>query len=590
MCWLLLVVAAVLAGLHPPGRGTNLVGLFAYVPLLVALEWRLGAHGRAAFGAADSWLRRLIFALFCCYLIGVVFASFGMTWQATSVYLFGNQSKVVASLITGTLYGLEAGLLFFLIFALPLLVLQRFNGWDLGLRLFWALLVDAWYPRLVSWTFGGGTFYKVPLIEQAADVVGEWGLGFFSIGANLLLAFLVTRWLFGVPGFRSTSHSVGGGMPVGGVLAGNLARLALPRVFIAKAYLYILLFTAALVYGAYFKFVLSKQPPPTGDPAHLRLVAVQPNFSYFRFAQAAEDFPGEPFKLHTLLSLSRRGLAALPPQTADDAANIEPNLVVWPESAFPWPLLNSERTLAQLASFARKNNTAIMLGIYENQLEDGKQVPKALSLLINANGELTGRYEKITLMPFGEYIPILSNFPRLSNWVREKFPMISEFKPGNQPTVFNLGDYGGGSSSDGGVRVAGAICFDAVNPAVYRGMAAGGAQLIANLSNLAWFGYSDGSEQLESALRWRAIENRVPVLLSTLTGVTKIMNATGEQQGKSIKHFRQGVLAERVELRTYWSFYTAYEPWIKGATFFIFIVLVWIGAVYGRLFAATIEH
>lgn len=586
--WLLLAVAAVLVSLNPPGRGTNLVGLIAFVPFLVVLEWRFGVRGSAALGGADSGWRRFRFAFFSCYLLGIICVSFGMTWQATSVQLFGGQSQLVATLITGPLYGLEMGLLFFLIFALPLLVLRRTNGWDLGPRLLWALLVDAWYPRLVGWSFGGETFYKVPLIEQAADVVGAWGLGFFSIGANLLLAFLVSRWLFRANGGGSVSFIVGGGMLGGGTLGGSLARSSLPRVFIAKAYIYGLLFAAALLYGAYFEFVLSRKPAPAGETTHLRLVSVQPNFSYERFAKAAKAFPGEPLNMETLLSLSRRGLAALPPQPAGEGEAAEPNLVVWPESAFPWPLLNSDANRAKLGTFAREHNTALMLGVYERQPEDGKRKPKALSLLFNAKGELTGRYEKITLMPFGEYIPIVGNLPGIGDWVRDSFPMISEFEAGEQPTVFELGS-GVGTPGDG-VRVGGAICFDAVNPSVYRGMAGGGAQLIVNLTNMSWFGYSDGQEQLESELRWRSIENRVPVLLSTLTGVTKLMKANGKQQGQSIENFSQGVLAERLELRTYGSFYAAYEQWLKAAAFVIFILLVGVGTVYGRLFATTIDR
>ena len=561
LCWLLVAMTVIGGIFHPPGRDVGWVGLFVFVPFLVALQWRLLHQRRGEGGAeAPSLLRRLGFALSSCYLIAVISVIFGMDWLATSVHLFGHQPQLLAMLIAGLAYGLEIGLILFLGYALPLFFIRRTNGWELGVRLLWMLLVDAWYPRLIGWSFGGITFFEVPWIEQGADLVGAWGLGFFAVGANLLLA----RWLaVRLPVWLRIDASDRGTTP------------ALPPSFQWQATLYGCLFVAVLLYGAHFEYIRSQEPKTSGATSHLRLVSVQPNFSIFPHAIDKNAFPGEPFNLNKLFALSRQGLAALPP-SGDGDEDETPALVVWPESAFPWPLLNSAENRARLSAFARQERTALLLAVSEQQIQDDRPQPKALSLLFDATGTLVGRYEKITLMPFGEYIPLIGNLYWLGDWVRATFPMISEFVPGHRHEVFSLGA--------NRAKIAGAICFDAASPSVFRGMAGAGAQLIANLANLAWFGDSEATTQMEMLMRWRAIENRVPVLLSALAGETQLIDATGEHQGARIPLFQQGVLAEHVTLQTYDSFYRRYQPQIHALVVLLFLLTVTLGARYGRLF------
>ena len=163
--------------------------------------------------------------------------------------------------------------------------------------------------------------------------------------------------------------------------------------------------------------------------------------------------------------------------------------------------------------FAEENNTSVLFTTvdWKNTITGRKF--HGVSVLVGSNGEVLGRYNKIFLIPFGEMIPFSNIFPETTSWLRNNIANMSEFDPGQDYEVFSLSEK---------VRISAPICFDIFSQEVVRGMSLNGANLLVNLSNLAWFGRTTASDKMVAVLRWRAIENRVPVIFASNNGESAV--------------------------------------------------------------------
>jgi apolipoprotein N-acyltransferase len=115
-------------------------------------------------------------------------------------------------------------------------------------------------------------------------------------------------------------------------------------------------------------------------------------------------------------------------------------------------------------------------------------------------------------------------------------------------------------------------------------MSLNGANLVVNLSNLAWFGRTTASDNMVAVLRWRAIENRVPVVFASNNGESVFIGADGKNLSRQLGLFEEGALIARLQLQSRFSFYRKYEEWIRGGFVFIFIVLIFLAHVRGKIF------
>tara|TARA_E500000331_G_C16930237_1_gene571642 strand:- start:165 stop:629 length:465 start_codon:yes stop_codon:yes gene_type:complete len=152
---------------------------------------------------------------------------------------------------------------------------------------------------------------------------------------------------------------------------------------------------------------------------------------------------------------------------------------------------------------------------------------------------------------------------------------MSEFEPGQEYKVFSLPEK---------VRFSAPICFDVFSQEVVRGMSLNGANLVVNLSNLAWFGNTTASDNMVAVLRWRAIENRIPVVFASNNGESIIIGADGRNLSRQLGLFEEGALIAKLQLKSRFSFYRNYEEWINMGLVFIFIVLVYFAHVRGKIF------
>jgi len=547
--WIGSLISGILLGLSAPGFGTNWVGLLAFFPLLAVLDQ---LHKNRRFSPQKR--AGLFFAV--CWFSGSIAASIGGYWITNSINVFGHIPWFAALLITAVGYGLEVGLQLFVYFGIPLLFIRQRNGWDLIVRLAFVLALDPWYPRLIQWNYGGLTFSKFPWLEQAADILGASGLLLYSAGFSFLLLYW-WRWKSEGTGNRKS-------------------------LFKAST-IYLILWVFGLGYGAWRTQDLVIQnskldSASSGNiqnlvpdfPAKLTVMVIQPNFSLQELASNPElAHSKRQQNLAGLLEDSLKALEQLPENTTT------PKLLIWPESVYPDPFFKVAASREKVLSFAEANQTSILLATVDwVKIQTGYKF-HGVSVLIGANGEVLGRYNKIFLIPFGETIPFSEWFPGIASWLRNNIANMSEFERGREYTVFSVPE---------NIEFSAPICFDIFSPTVVRGMVRNGSNLVVNLSNLAWFGRTTASDNMVAVLRWRAIENRVPVVFASNNGKSVFIGADGENRSRQLGLFEEGSLTSTINIRPQFSFFREYAEWVWGGFMFLFFMLGILAQVRGKIF------
>jgi apolipoprotein N-acyltransferase len=133
--------------------------------------------------------------------------------------------------------------------------------------------------------------------------------------------------------------------------------------------------------------------------------------------------------------------------------------------------------------------------------------------MVDPTGEITGRSDKIHLVPFGEYVPLGRFFPFINKLVVG----IGDFSPGVRAVTLTAGR----------TQVGTLICAEAVFPELGRAYVNNGARILANITNDAWFGHSSAPYQHLSIAAFRAVETRTPMVRAANTGVSAIIDQNG---------------------------------------------------------------
>jgi len=219
-----------------------------------------------------------------------------------------------------------------------------------------------------------------------------------------------------------------------------------------------------------------------------------------------------------------------------------PELVVWPETAAPYFLSREPAVAAELASLAGSVGASILVGALEVELRDGKPIYLNSAFLVTTDG-IAGRYDKIHLVPFGEYVPL----KRLLFFVEAIAAEIGDFTPGAGPLVFDRGDG----------RFGVVICYEGIFPELFRKFVQSGAEFMVNITNDGWFGRTSGPIQHLTMIPFRAVENGVAVVRAANTGVSTIIEPSGRIR-EQLGLFERGHLVGRIPLRRGTTFYTRY--------------------------------
>jgi apolipoprotein N-acyltransferase len=302
-----------------------------------------------------------------------------------------------------------------------------------------------------------------PWLIQSAGFGGVYAISFLVMMANAAVAFALLR--------RTSSAR--------GISLAVLVLIALP---LAISY---------------------TQPgePVTSTASSTFIVAVQPNVP-----MEGVDYPTTMQQLlDRHLELSRQGLARAP----NDANPVR--MVIWPESPMNFSYSRDSQLREIIADFARTNRTKVMLNSLEPAPNGGEQNS---AVLINQEGRIEAQYDKIRLMPFGEYVPLPRWLPGASS-VRG---IVGDFTPGSSYTLMPLG----------ALRAGVFICIESAHPSIARAFTNEYADVLINISNDGYLGPTPVMRQHLANAIFRAVENQRPLLRVTNTGITASIAPDGK--------------------------------------------------------------
>ena len=226
-------------------------------------------------------------------------------------------------------------------------------------------------------------------------------------------------------------------------------------------------------------------------------------------------------------------------------ANPPPDLLVWPESSMPGPVLADQESYKFVMDLAASADTDLLLGTIDVNKRDVYNA----ALLIADGGERVQVYRKVHLVPFGEYVPGRHTVPLLAQIVGDQVP--GDFKQGTEHTVFTL--------TNGDVHVAPLICFEdtigeLTRQFVLPSETSPGANLLVDMTNDGWFERSAGSHQHLANSIFRCVETRRPMIRAANTGVTCFINQFGRVthmlRDDTGSTFTEGVLAGEIKVPT----------------------------------------
>jgi apolipoprotein N-acyltransferase len=259
----------------------------------------------------------------------------------------------------------------------------------------------------------------------------------------------------------------------------------------------------------------------------------------------------------TLTDLSRISLTA-PTPTAEGLNSVSPNsaasgthapdLIVWPESPAPFNTTDPffREAVSNIAREARAWALVGSVGASARQTSETATQSYNSAALVSPGGEWAGRYDKIHLVPFGEYVPFKSIFSFAGGLSKE----VGDFSPGESRA----------SLTAGGGRLGVFICYESIFPDDVRQFAANGAQVFVNVSNDGWYGDSGAYAQHLKQARMRAVENNRWLLRDTNTGVTASIDPYGRIVARAPRKIRTSLEAPYA-LSNVTTFYTRHGDW-----------------------------
>ena len=232
---------------------------------------------------------------------------------------------------------------------------------------------------------------------------------------------------------------------------------------------------------------------------NVRVVAVQPNVPMTPIKTLAET--KELIERH--LSLSTSALNR-------DPNDNTPTLVIWPESPMNFTYGSDSALQELIGNFTRQNRTSLLFNSLERAPADGAYNS---ALLVNEQGRLISQYDKIRLMPFGEYVPLPQELPGASLITG----IVGEFTPGERYTLMPFGNG----------RAGVFICIESAYPWIARRMTSDGADVLINISNDGYLGPTAVMRQHLANAVFRAVENGRPVFRVTNSGLSALIAGNG---------------------------------------------------------------
>lgn len=226
-----------------------------------------------------------------------------------------------------------------------------------------------------------------------------------------------------------------------------------------------------------------------------------------------------------------------------DAARNGAKVVIWPESTVPLSYTETDFYRASIEDLSREYDIDIILGTVATDPAQPNRIWN--SAFLASRGQTIGHYDKIRLVPFGEYVPLR----RVLFFAEKLVHAVGEFEFGTND--FPLG---------GRLKYGPAICYEVVYPQITRQQIRNGADVLVTITNDAWYDGTSAPAQHLWQARLRAVEGNRYLLRAATTGISAFVDPTGHIV-QSIPMGREGIIYATFEPRTKTTPYVRFGDW-----------------------------
>jgi len=466
------------------------LAIFSGVLLVFAFPewnlWSLGWVGSAPLIMAVVRERRVWRSLLLGTVTGTVFYAGSSQWVMHSMHNYGGVPMWLCFIIL-IVFSATLGVFTGLFCAVLAMAVKRFGGWAiLAAPVIWA--ASEWVRLEVSgvgWNALGYSQAFQPAVVQLA----RWG-GVYVVTAIMVAAS--TALVFGVVYLEKRRGIVV--LTVAGAIA-----------------------IASVLYGESLR-------PASDESGSISVAAIQPNIPIdgsWREQKFVDDMtlrliaPSEREVQDSREEASSSGKTLGP-----DNAGIE--LVIWPESPMTFEYDRDEDLRRRLAEFTRRSHVYLLMNSWGfpdvSQGEHaGAQYNSAV--LVSPSGEKVAEYDKMALVPFGEFVPARGWIPFMN-----RIPsLVADTSAGRELKLIDAA----------GSRLGVSICFEVTRPDLARRMRIGGATALVQISNELWFGASSMPRQMLAEAVFRAVENGVDLVRVTNSGLSARVSSYGIVSGET---------------------------------------------------------
>ncbi len=356
--------------------------------------------------------------------------------------------------------------------------------------------------------------YNILSIIQFADIFGEEGVSFLIVMVNAAFASLLYWYQF-----RNKERSK-------------------PSFPLTQIVVVAFAVISSLAYGAWRQNNISE---PDGEAVKVALI--QGNIDQNR--KWDKNYKDEQLAIYVNATA----------RAAGDGAQF----VVWPETAAPFYYGSDAFHDSIIENLSQSNGIPIVFGAPGFKRDGENYTAYNRAWIVTPDGR-KDKYDKVHLVPFGEYVPLKKALFFLERLVTA----LGDMEPGDQLNLLDSGRY----------KIGVQICYEIIFPAYSRIMAQDGAAVIVNITNDSWFGDSPASRQSMAMAVFRAVENRAPILRAAQSGVSTIILPSGEITGETNLFERTTLSGEFTPKQGGISYFTA-----GGWTFGWLIALVAIAQI-----------
>jgi len=323
--------------------------------------------------------------------------------------------------------------------------------------------IKSWFLTGFPWELLGYSQFQNLRLIQIADITGIYGVSFVLLSVNCAIAAI--------------AHAL----------------IVRRRFAVLEPCCALVLIAVCLLYG-------HTRVQEFRDPVGPRLTAllIQPNIP--------QDLKWDPEYLNeTMQRLFHLSTAQAPDKT---------DIIIWPESATPFLFQNDGGYKENVFRTLRYSESWLLFGSPSYTQLGSRPVFHNSAFLLRPDGSEAGKYDKLHLVPWGEYVPLQNLFPFISKLVTG----IGDFRPGTEIKLLLAGDK----------VLATLICYEIIFPNLTRQFVKLGGHCIVNITNDAWFGRTCAPYQHLSMAVLRAVENKRFLLRAANTGISAVIAPTGE--------------------------------------------------------------